>query len=253
MIFDLHNDILTSCLTKAEKISALTQSSQRLSGIVCALWTTKSSSLPVPDFKIPKRTYFAIEDMTFFDFALSEQLLSLSPLYCGLTWNYDNEYAGGALGSGRLTARGKRLVAFLNNNKIAVDTAHLNEKSFYDVVSQSGKVLNSHTSLYALKKHERNLNARQIRLLIERDGIVGLTPVAKFCDDYFAAIDSFAQNYGVDNLAIGTDFFGADDFAGGYSSYDKLFSLFERLLVGGYSESDINKIFSKNAIRFFFG
>lgn len=253
MIFDLHNDILTSCLTKAEKISALTQSSQTLCGIICALWTTKTSSLSVPDFKIPERTYFAIEDMSFFDFSISERLLSLSPLYCGLTWNYDNEYAGGASGGGRLTAQGKRLVTFLNENKIAVDTAHLNEKSFYDVVSQSGKVLNSHTSLYALKKHERNLNARQIRLLIEKGGIVGLTPVAKFCDDYFASIDSFSQSYGVDNLAIGTDFFGADDFSGGYDSYDKLVSLSNRLLSHGYSESDINKIFSKNAIRFFFG
>ncbi len=252
MIFDLHNDILTSSLNKNKKRLALNQYTDTLCGIICALWTTKSSYLPLPDFKLPSRAYLAVEDMTFFDFCMGERLVSLNPVYCGLTWNYDNKYAGGAFGDGRLTANGVKLVTFLNENNIAVDTAHLNEKSFYDVVSRSGKVLNSHTSLSLLKNHKRNLNAHQIRFLIERGGIVGLTPVAKFCDDYFVSIDSFAQSYGVDNLAIGTDFFGADDFSVGYDSYDKLFSLFNRLVSRGYSESDINKIFSKNAIRFFF-
>ena len=68
----------------------------RLRGVVLAFWSTNYLSLP--EIRLPRRQnlFFAVEDMHFFTPEHADNLIRLSPVYCGLTWNYDNGLAGGA-------------------------------------------------------------------------------------------------------------------------------------------------------------
>jgi len=119
------------------------------------------------------------------------------------------------------------------------------------------KIFNSHTLLKSCYNHERNLSDQQIKLLIARGGVVGLTPVNQFLKekkatlcDFVAVIDTFVERFGIDNAAIGTDFFGADPLEGleNYDSFESLVAELEKL---GYTRIDISKIFYRNASRFF--
>ena len=204
---------------------------------------------------------FAIEDLWFVSSEpLLKKVCALPIIYASLTWNGANALAGGA-GSGEgLSCIGRRTVRALYASDIALDTAHLNERSFYDVLDmgECGKILNSHTALNSVFKHDRNLTDKQVRLLLQRGGIVGLTPVAAFLseggnaviDDYINLIDTFCQKFGTQGAAIGTDFFGADPLEG-LNTYNDFTKIQTALQNKGYKAHDINKIFFANAKTFF--
>ncbi|MBQ4093240.1 MAG: membrane dipeptidase [Firmicutes bacterium] len=48
----------------------------------------------------------------------------------GIVWNHSNCMAGGAFSEDGLTAKGERLIRNLNRLPVAVDLAHMNERSF---------------------------------------------------------------------------------------------------------------------------
>ena len=58
------------------------------------------------------------------------EIINMHPKYCGLTWNANNNLAGGALDYGNMTEYGQDVVKMLEESDIFVDSAHLNEKSF---------------------------------------------------------------------------------------------------------------------------
>lgn len=250
MIFDCHNDILTSGLGE----TTITETIRAYNGrVVCALWTTDGASL---DFaaKIKSRIdfRFAVEDMGFYSEGDEEKLIALAPLYCSLTWNNDNRFAGGALGTGGLTSDGVKLLQLFERSGIKTDTAHLNRKSFFGVAEQTEKIFCSHTSVDELCHNPRNLTNEQIRIIKERGGIVGLTPINKFnLLPFDLTIDYFVQKYGTETIAIGSDFFGSTDFPDDLKNYDDFGIVKEKLRARGYAERDLDKIFHGNAERFF--
>lgn len=254
-MFDLHNDLITSGLG-AKKIADIAQTYSRTQkGVVLAFWSTEHSSIPDLSF-IPRRDnlYFAVEDMHFFGFSLSEKLLSLKPVYCGLTWNFDNGLAGGALSGGTLTEKGKSVISFLNENGIAVDTAHLNKQSFYEVVDAAETVIDSHTFVYDINPHPRNITFEQIEIIVKRGGLVGFTPVVGFVgggvDRFVTGIDECLQRFGDDRFAIGTDINGSVDFPRELTDYDGYKVLGMKLSKLGYSSETIDKLMNKNAAEF---
>lgn len=255
MIFDLHNDILTAVEDRDKRNRILDEYSCKK--CILAFFTTEIKRLPnVADIRKDPDLYFAIEDMDFFGPKDAQAVLELSPVYCSLTWNNSNSMAGGAFSDGVLTEKGKRTIEFLNDNGIAVDFAHLNKRSFYDAYDKAKKVLVSHTAVYSLKEHNRNIDSRQIKMIAERKGIIGLTPIRSFLcgsrvSDYARTIDCVVQSVGDKVPAIGTDFFGSSDFPQWLSNYDSFSLLYEELLRMKYSDSTIRNIFYKNAERFF--
>ena len=149
----------------------------------------------------------------------------------------------------------------MNENGIKTDTAHLNESSFYDVAKLSyiGPVLCSHTAFYGVHKHPRNLKDAQIKRITDSNGLAGLCLAGDFLtseksasvSDAVRHIDYFAGKFGVNCLAIGTDFYGADNFPRGLENYGGFGRLAEKLSRLGYSEFIINRIFYENARNFF--
>ncbi len=254
-MFDLHNDLITSGQDKKAIIEIAENYSRNEMGVVLAFWSTEHSAIPDLSY-LPERKnlYFAVEDMHFFDFSDADRLLKLRPVYCGLTWNFDNGLAGGALSCGRLTAKGKNVLRFLNSNAIAADTAHLNRQSFYDVIDTAETVINSHTFIYDINPHPRNITFGQIEAIVNRGGLVGFTPVRSFVgggvDGYVSGIDKCLQRFGDENFAIGTDINGSTDFPDELTDYSGYKVVVEKLFRLGYSVRTLDKLMNLNAAEF---
>lgn len=252
MIFDLHNDIITERPAKARKFIAENK-------VILAVWGTylsRQEALRCGE-RAKRMGHAAFEDISFTD--TPEELAAFEPAYCSLTWNFDNIYAGGALENGELTDKGRKTIELFNSRKICLDTAHLNRQSFFEVADIADRVLCSHTCFEGVRKHPRNLTDEQIKLLIEKNGIIGLTFVSEFLNENKKAtpqdvvnhIDYFAQKFGIDNLAIGTDFYGTNPIKHLRNYDDDFLPLKELLKIKNYSDSAINQIFFDNANNFF--
>jgi membrane dipeptidase len=202
---------------------------------------------------------FAVEDLCFANESNADALAALPLAYCTPAWGGDNAIAGGHLGTGGITPLGKTVLKKLCRAGIAIDTAHLNPKSFYECCDNYEFVLNSHTCLKSICNHSRNLDNAQIRALIGRGGVVGITCVNQFMRgegnaadiaDFVEQLDSYAQSFGVGSLAVGTDFMGTDPVKG-LESYGKFDDLAVLLAKIGFSQGDTEKIFYTNARDYF--
>ena len=264
-IFDLHNDFLTDIKEISLKSKYIDNNSFHT--ITMALWSSMLCKNMLDDhlheaqFLLRNHTNlrFAVEDFGFADTRYFYIIKVLKPLYVGLCWNHDNLLAGGALDSGNLTKKGEDYIKKLNDANVAIDTAHLNRKSFSRVLEKSNKVLCSHTAFYTKLHHERNLMDYQIKHIIDKGGIVGLCTVPEFLTgsntadikDYASHIEYFLDKFGDKNLAIGTDFHGTNHLPTDLKTYTDFEKLKILLTKKGYSNQTIANIFYKNAERFY--
>ena len=69
-------------------------------------------------------------------------------------------------------------------------------------------------------------------------------------EDIVRHIDYFVQKFPFENLAIGTDFFGAEDFAGNIKDYESLYKIVEKLQKLGYNDKVIKGVFYDNFLNF---
>ncbi len=251
MIFDLHNDYPTA-LDKS-KFDGYVSTNDGVT-IVAAVFTAEFDRAVAADKVKDLRAALrgvptAIEDM---GFVTDEKTLSDFDfgglLYCSLTWNYNNAFAGGALDDGTLTPLGRRAIELMNG-RCAVDLAHLNKKSFYAALDTAARPICSHT---AFGEHPRCLDDAQIRALTARRGLIGLCAVRSFtgaetADALCAVADTFVQRYGADCLCLGTDFNGTADLPEDLRDYCDIPRLIDGFIKRGYASADINKILYDNA------
>ena len=186
-------------------------------------------------------------------------ILQYNPLYIGLTWNDTNRLAGGAFGQGGLTPWGEQVVKQIEQTSL-VDTAHLNEKSFYAFANITQKpILCSHTALASFYKHPRNLTNAQIQTIVQSNGLVGLCFVSEFINgkkhctvqDIAQEIDYFVEHFGINHIALGTDFYGTKKLPVGIKTYEDIFLLYTKLQNRGYTQKQIEQLFFQNAQTFF--
>ncbi len=269
-VFDLHNDFYLKLNTNEKKDKYVLKCESFAENIVSAIWTSELNE--TESFSAINRAkeyvnlshslFLAVEDLHFLSKENLNQFVKTMPIYAGLTWNRTNCVAGGVYESGGLTSFGKKVIKEFEKNNIVIDTAHLNEESFADVLKFSSKSLVcSHTAFFGKNKHKRNLKDYQIKEIVSRGGIVGLCFVSEFLngsnkstiEDVVAHIDYFACKFGILNLAIGTDFYGTEKLPKNLKSYSNITKLLsEKLLSMGYTEKSINKIFFENANNFFY-
>lgn len=268
-IFDLHNDFFTSKKFRLSKQNYYSKASQIAEKFASVVWTSEFSQQDAMkklyDAKKfeehHEKCFFAIEDLHFLTKDTINEVANLHPKYAGLTWNYDNNLAGGALEFGDLSGFGKNVIKSFENNNIIIDTAHLNEKSFMSVANYCAKpIICSHTASFSVNSHPRNLKDYQVKIIIESGGIVGICLVSDFLTgkrnstvlDYIKHIDYLVNKFGIDSFAIGTDFCGTNHLPSGITDYK---SLQKELSLGleklGYKPNDINKLFCVNARKIF--
>lgn len=186
--------------------------------------------------------------------ALQGNMMYLRTLYrlgvrsIGLTWNYGNWAADGVLEprQGGLTKKGIEFVKACNDIGMIIDVSHLAEQGFWDVVTHSSKpFIASHSNVFEVCRHPRNLNHSQIEAIISRQGIMGLTFVPEFLNDSGTAtitdvlhhVDAVCALGGKDHIAFGSDFDGIDNWVQGLEHAGKYSDLVEHLLKAFDSET----------------
>lgn len=268
-IFDLHNDYFLKIKKDKNKQKYLSSNANLAENIISAIWTSELScdeSLReierARDFvNSQKNIFLAVEDLHFLSEKTLKNFVSMRPIYAGLTWNTANCLAGGAHESGKITNFGKKVIKELEENDIKIDTAHLNEDSFMGVSKLTKNPLFcSHTAFYGVQPNQRNLKDYQLKMIVDSGGLVGLCLVSDFISgikkcsiqDIAMQIDYFACKFGIDNLALGTDFYGTNHLPKNIKNYSDITCKLSKFLEKfGYTEKCINKIFYENANNFF--
>jgi membrane dipeptidase len=153
------------------------------------------------------------------DADLFELFWDLGVRMVGLTWSSRNAFADGDAepAGGGLSVLGRRLVARLAELGVVIDLAHAGEGTFRDVLAQAPEapIVVSHGSCRALIDMPRATSDEQLRLLAERDGVIGIVAAPPLLDRtgntsierMVDHIDHVAQLVGVRHVGVGSDFF----------------------------------------------
>ena len=85
-----------------------------------------------------------------------------------------------------LTEFGKQVIKKMNELGMMVDISHLGEQTFWDIVSVTTKpIIASHSCVWNLCKHRRNLKDEQIKAIAKSGGVVFLNFYAGFIDSTY--------------------------------------------------------------------
>ena len=132
--------------------------------------------------------------------------------YLGPTWNhsldwvssgYDETYNKSKLKSYGLNKFGEEVVKTCEENKVLIDVSHIGEKSFWDLASISSKpFIASHSSVYKLCPHFRNLKDNQIKEIKKKKGLIGLNPYPFFIDPHFKHKEERHRKKFIDELKL---------------------------------------------------
>jgi len=87
-----------------------------------------------------------------------------------------------------LTDFGRQVIRKMNELGMLVDLSHVGEQTFWDILQTTTKpVLVSHSCVYALCPHRRNLKDDQIRAVAKNGGVIHLNFYSGFLDPAFEA------------------------------------------------------------------
>jgi membrane dipeptidase len=160
-----------------------------------------------------------------------------------------------------LTEAGKRLVKECNALKIMLDLSHLNEAGFNDVASLSdAPLVATHSNAHAITPSSRNLTDRQLAMVRETGGMVGLNFSVSFLrtdgrrleqtgwDPVLRHMDHLLQTLGEDHLGFGSDYDGCTtpDVIGDVTGLPRLL---QALSDHGYDRPLLEKLAYGNWLR----
>ncbi len=129
--------------------------------------------------------------------------------YMTITWNNstswatsaaDETTAGGKLnseGKKGLTEFGRTVIKHMNELGIMVDVSHVGEQTFWDITKISAKpIIASHSCVWNLCPHRRNLKDDQIKAIAKSGGVIFLNFYAGFIDStYEHKRNAFAKKH----------------------------------------------------------
>jgi membrane dipeptidase len=124
-----------------------------------------------------------------------EALYNRGVRYITLTWNNSTPWATSASdetnpeesknseSKNGLTDFGKQVVQKMNSLGMIVDISHVGEQTFYDVIATTTKpIIASHSSVYTLCPHKRNLKDDQIKAIAKNGGVIQINFNSGFID-----------------------------------------------------------------------
>lgn len=219
------------------------------------------------------KAIFSIEGCDYIkDINELEKLKKLGLSSILLVWNNKNKYGGGTFFKGGLTNEGKVFIKKAIELGICIDLSHMNEETYYDTVSLlndaknqglNPKVIVSHSNVYDLYNHPRNITVKQIEAIKKFNPVVGLVSYSFFLtkDDedieilkqkYLKHIDTVIQILGIDGVGISTDDMSYDNVLFNNPiekiifPYEHLKKDLVKLLKTKYSDEEINKMLETN-------
>lgn len=179
-------------------------------------------------------------------------------------------YAGGTGTEIGLTEMGRPLLAEMERLGMILDLTHLSDQAFWESIENyDGPVLASHNNCRALVPHQRQFDDDQLRVIFERDGVIGAA-----CDTWMLEpgwingvtsnkevtldrvvdhIDYVCQLAGTSrHSAIGTDLdggYGREQSPSDLNTIVDLQKIPGLLEKRGYDEDDIANIMHGNWVR----
>ena len=190
-----------------------------------------------------------------------------------------------------LSSFGIDAVKIMNELGILIDLSHVGDRTTLEAIERSNTpVAITHANCRTYHDHPRNKTDEAIKLLAQRNGVIGATAITPFLrtgfdstlEDYVDAIDDLVQRVGIDHVAFGTDFtqdqpvsfwkyIGSQQgtkypstFADPSIRYDEVFfypkdletpdklpDLAGAMLNRGYQAEDITKFLGGNWLRLF--
>ena len=212
------------------------------------------------------------------DVRILRDLYRLGVRMMTLTWNHENGLASPNRVPGDadtvwpcspvtdkgLKEKGREFVEEMERLHMILDVSHLSDGGILDVLEASKRPFAaSHSNARTMCGHVRNLTDEMIREMGNRGCLIGLNYCASFLDpcmdrskvksrvEYMVRHARHIMNVGgSDILALGSDFDGIEGDLEIASAKD-LPRLADGLSVNGFSDEEIEKIFYKNAMRFF--
>jgi membrane dipeptidase len=187
-----------------------------------------------------------------------------------------NRYAGGTgTALGVTEGIGPALLREMRRPGVALDCTHLSDEAFWEAVKlYDGPLLASHQNCRALASLQRQFTDEQIKLVIERGGVLGASfdivmvrdgwqwaaqnnltdPKPVMMREVVDHIDHVCQLAGdADHAGIGSDLdggFGREQSPRDLDTIADLQKLAGLLAERGYSADDIEKIMFRNWVRF---
>ncbi|MDR7871450.1 MAG: dipeptidase [Tissierellaceae bacterium] len=208
---------------------------------------------------------YAIDEFNYKE--LLKQFYDLGIRVIAPTWNYSNAIGEGCNrvygdddktpSEGGLTKLGEKVIEEMNKLGILIDVSHLAEETFWDVIKVSkSPLIASHSGVYNLRNHQRNLKDDQLLAIKENSGVVSVVLFPNFLSDkdevyikdFVDHIDYIVNLIGIDHVGIGSDFDGAE-MPLDLKDASEMYKITEELIVRGYIEEDIEKILGKNILR----
>lgn len=160
-----------------------------------------------------------------------------------------------------LTSAGKRLIKECNALKILIDLSHLNEKGFDDVAALSdAPLVATHSNAHVVTPTSRNLTDRQLAVIKDSGGMVGLNFATSFLrrdgaqsadmgwEDVLAHLDHLLDHLGEDHVGMGSDFDGAT-VPQGIGDVTGLPALQQAMMDHGYGAALMKKLTHENWLR----
>lgn len=188
----------------------------------------------------------------------------------GLAWD-DTRYAASAWSDGRdgLTKEGNHLLEVMADLGFILDLTHMSEKATIESLERyEGIVVATHTNCRTLVPGQRQFSDTQIRLLGERDGVMGTVLYNPFLlkgwrksdrkeavtlEHVVAHIDHICQILGnAHHVGIGSDLdggFGAEAIPAELDTIADLPKIAGKLKERGYEPDDIENIMGGNWLR----
>ena len=160
-----------------------------------------------------------------------------------------------------LTDAGKRLIRECNALKIVVDLSHMNEAGFNDIAAISdAPLIATHSNAHAVTPSTRNLTDRQLAMIRETRGMVGVNFATVFLredgkrsaqmgwDSVLRHFDHLITHLGEDHVGFGSDFDGAE-IPEGIRDVAGLPNLIAALEAHGFGKALIEKLAWSNWTR----
>ncbi|HEV8287365.1 MAG TPA: membrane dipeptidase [Chitinophagaceae bacterium] len=182
-------------------------------------------------------------------------------------------YANGTDATGEMNEQGLLLLKEMERLNIILDVTHLCDDAFWQAIDHFyGHIWASHNNCRALVNHNRQFSDEQIKILIERDAVIGValdawmlvpnwvrgqsSPLQMDCDlekliDHIDHICQLAGN--ARHVAIGSDLdgaFGKEQCPYTLETIADLQFISLLLKKRGYADEDIHNIMHGNWLRF---
>jgi membrane dipeptidase len=232
-----------------------------------ANWNAQSSN-PAIGYLLSLEGADSIVSMEYLHLLYEEGLRAIGPAHYG-----PGTYAFGTDSSGGIGTKGRLLLQEMAQLNLILDATHLCDQSFWETLDfYQGPIWASHSNTRKWVPNERQFDDNQIKALLERGSVIGMafdawmmypdwkrgvtTPASSGLqlEAIVNHIDHICQLAGNSkHVMLGSDLdggFGKEQCPVDIETIADLQKLDDILLKRGYTSKDIERIFSKNGLRF---